>query len=120
MLTGIKHLHTTVVILFTLWIVFKFIMMIAAPAKVDILRAKTKIADMILGFLVLATGLFLWMASGLLGEPLFMLKLAIVLVGTPLGIIGFRKKNIALAGISAAAFALLLLYMLFHYGAVGA
>ncbi|GJM59872.1 hypothetical protein [Persicobacter diffluens] len=118
MLTGIKHLHTTVVILFTLWIVFKFVMMLAAPQKVDALRAKTKVADMILGTLVLLTGLYLWMASGLFGNHLFLLKLAIVLVGTPLGIIGFRKKNAVLAGISAGSFTLLLLYMLLHYGNV--
>jgi mono/diheme cytochrome c family protein len=58
--------------------------------------AKTKVAEMILSFLFLATGIYLVVAGPAL-TMLQYIKIAMVLASIPLAVIGFKKGNKALA-----------------------
>ena len=57
---GMHHLHTTVVIVFLVFLLFKTVLLLANKLELlDRVRAKTKIIEMILGITILATGGYL-------------------------------------------------------------
>jgi mono/diheme cytochrome c family protein len=102
--TGMLHLHTTVVIVFLISLAFKTILLLAGnQSLLDTVRAKTKVLEMILGTLILVTGGYLLFKAGH-PETWLMVKVAIVLVMIPLGIIGLKKNNKALASIALLGF----------------
>jgi uncharacterized membrane protein SirB2 len=68
-------------------------------------KKKTIIPESVLATLFLATGIWLLVQVGFeaLG-PWFHLKLSLVIAAIPLGIIGFKKENKILVGLSTAFF----------------
>lgn len=93
--------HIWVVRIFLLFLASKWLLLLIGQKNaLETLRAKTKIVDMILGLLVLGTGGYLAFTAPMGVQPYIWLKLLGLLASIPLGIIGFRKKNIILATLS--------------------
>ncbi len=109
MYTGFKHLHVTAVVLFLLLYSIKTFLLVANKnEQLDKLRAKTKIADMVLGSLMVLTGGYLLFAGP--GVQLYhYVKIVVAFASIPVGIIAFKKKNKAMA-------VLLLLLFIYVYG----
>ena len=93
----ILGLHRIIVTAFLFFFLFKTVLLIAK--KNDLLqsiRDKTKIIDMVLGVLIIATGVYLMVVSE--NHSMWInIKALAVLVSIPLGIIGMKKENVVLA-----------------------
>ena len=97
MAKGFLHLHTTVVVLFlVLYAVKTILLLMDKNEQLDKLRAKTKIADMVLGSLMLLTGSYLLFVVPQV-QPYHYMKLVVALASIPIGIIAFKNKNKVLA-----------------------
>lgn len=100
MYTGMFHTHVFTVILFLLIYLVKTILLVSNKHNVlDMVTRKLKVPEMIISFLFLATGIFLWINSGSI-DTWFYFKLVAVFASIPLAIIGFKRKNKALAVIA--------------------
>ncbi|HWZ21319.1 MAG TPA: cytochrome c [Cytophagaceae bacterium] len=109
MYTGFKHLHVTVVLLFLLLYIIKtFLLVSNKNEQLDKLRAKTKIADMVLGSLMVITGFYL-LAKGPGVQVYHYVKIIVAFSSIPIGIIAFKKRNKPMAII-------LLLLFIYVYG----
>jgi uncharacterized membrane protein SirB2 len=94
---GFLHLHVTIVSLFILLYIAKVYLLLAnKPEALDKLRSKTKIADMILGSLIIITGVYLIVKAPNI-ETYLIVKIVLVFASIPLGIIAMKKSNKALA-----------------------
>ncbi|MFD2246413.1 SirB2 family protein [Pontibacter ruber] len=97
-ITALLHAHVLVLVLFLLLFTVKVVLLLLnkrdALAKV---RTKTKVADVILGVLILITGgwLVLNYTGGL--PSWLIVKIVLVLAAIPLGIIGLKRENKPLA-----------------------
>jgi len=92
MYTGFKHLHVTVVILFLLLFIYKTILLLTNKnEQLDRFRAKSKIADMLLGSLMILTGGYL-LYAGPGAQPYHYVKIVAAIASIPLGIISFKKR----------------------------
>jgi len=90
---GFLHLHVTVVVLFMLFFAYKlFLLLSNKNEKLAAFRQKTKIADMILGSLILVTGGYLLYATHNT-DTYIIVKLLLTIAIIPLGIIGMKKEN---------------------------
>lgn len=97
MFKGIFHTHVLVVILFLLVYLVKTILLLANKENVlNAVTRKFKVPEMIISFLFLATGIYLWINSGSI-DTWFWFKLIAVFASIPLAIIGFKRKNKILA-----------------------
>ncbi|WP_181885069.1 SirB2 family protein [Pontibacter diazotrophicus] len=88
------HTHVLVVVLFLLFFAVKAILLLFNKREtLDKVRSKTKIVDMILGTLILVTGGYLlFLYSG--GIPTYLIvKIVLVLLAIPLGIVGIKREN---------------------------
>ena len=91
------HLHVTIVSLFILLYVAKVYLLLAnKPEALEKLRSKTKIADMVLGALIIITGVYLTFIAPAI-ETYLIVKIVLVIASIPLGIIAMKKSNKALA-----------------------
>ena len=98
MYTGMLHTHTTFVFIYILLFIYKVYLLLAdkheALAK---FRKKSKvIAEMIVPVIFLGTGIYLAMNSGDLGTW-FYIKMGLLVISIPLGIVAFRKNSKMLA-----------------------
>ncbi len=100
MATGMLHSHTLFVVLFTFIYLIKTILLLSDKEELlEKFRKKTKVAEMIVSFGFLATGIFLITQAPEINK--FMaIKLALVFLSIPLAVIGFKKKNKILATLS--------------------
>ncbi|PCH70002.1 MAG: hypothetical protein COC01_00125 [Bacteroidetes bacterium] len=104
MFTGILHLHVLTVMLFIIIHLTKVVlMMFDKEEALEKVSKMTKVPHMIIGTLLLLTGIFLAMNSGSLGQW-FWMKLGVFVVAIPMSIIGLKKKNKALSLISLMMF----------------
>lgn len=109
MQTGMLHLHVTVVTLFLLFLLFKAILLLANKNQLlDKIRSKTKMVDIILGVLILVTGGYLMTLFDSIPTYLIV-KVILVLLAIPLGIVGLKKSNKGLTLLS-------LLLIIYVYG----
>lgn len=107
---GMLHSHVLVVTLFLLFLLFKTILLLANKKELlTKVRTKFKIVDPILGVLMLATGAYLLSLYGADAPNYLWVKLIVVLIIIPIGIVAFKKENKAMAIIS-------LLLTLYIYG----
>ena len=109
MFKGMFHTHVTFVFIYIIIYVVKVYLLLSnqheALAK---FRAKTKvIGEMIIPVIFLATGVFLALNSGDLGTW-FYLKMALLVISIPLGVIAFRKNSKGLALMVLLLFALMM------------
>ena len=93
MAKGFLHLHVTIIILFVLLYAVKVFLLVTGKSEaLDKLRNKTKIADMVLGSLILITGIYLTAISPSI-ETYLIVKIVLVIASIPLGIIAMKKLN---------------------------
>jgi len=106
---GFLHLHKTVVILFLVLLLGKVVLLLAGKKELlQKVRDKTRIADMVLGGLIILTGMYLFFLKSNPGFYLYV-KMILVLISIPVGIIGFKKDKPFLAVLS-------LLIIVYLYG----
>jgi cytochrome c553 len=97
---GMRHLHVTVVLILLVFMLFKTILLLINKTDLlDRIRAKTKVADMVLGVLVLATGIYLVTLKPAI-ETYLWLKIILVIVAIPIGIVGLKRHKKLLAVLS--------------------
>jgi mono/diheme cytochrome c family protein len=112
---GMLHSHVLVVTLFLLFLLFKTILLLVNKKELlTKIRTKLKMVDPILGVLMLATGGYLLSLYGSAAPTYLWVKLVIVLIIIPIGIIAFKKENKAMAII-----ALLLTFYIYGASEVG-
>ena len=100
MATGMLHSHTLFVVLFTLIYLIKTILLLSDRDELlEKFKKKTKIAEMVVSFGFLATGIFLMTQLPEINN-LLITKLVLVVLSIPLAVIGFKKKNKVLATLS--------------------
>lgn len=97
MAKGFLHLHVTITAIFILLYFAKvYLLYTNKPAALDKLRRKTKIADIILGSLILITGIYLAVIQPVV-ENYLIVKIVLVLLSIPIGIVAMKKSNKPLA-----------------------
>jgi uncharacterized membrane protein SirB2 len=95
--SALLNAHKGIIYLFLAFITIKVVLMMVNNDLFQVVRAKTKVVDMILGALVLASGVWLFIESPATSQAWLHTKITLGLLGIPLAIIGFKKKNIPLA-----------------------
>ncbi|HET8858607.1 cytochrome c [Marivirga sp.] len=112
---GMLHTHVLVVTLFLLFLLFKTILLLVNKKELlTTVRTKFKMVDPILGVLMLATGGYLLSLYGSTAPTYLWVKLVIVIIIIPIGIVAFKKENKAMAII-----ALLLTFYIYGASEVG-
>ncbi|WMN12488.1 cytochrome c [Marivirga salinae] len=112
---GMLHSHVLVVTLFLLFLLFKTVLLLVNKKEfLTKIRTKLKMVDPILGVLMLATGGYLLSLYGSAAPTYLWVKLVLVLIIIPIGIVAFKKENKAMAVI-----ALLLTFYIYGASEVG-
>ena len=94
------HSHTLFVVLFTLIYLIKTILLLSDKDELlEKFKKKTKVAEMIVSFGFLATGVFLITQVPEINK-FMIIKLVLVFASIPLAVVGFKKKNKILATLS--------------------
>lgn len=103
-ITAFLHTHVLVVVLFLLLFCVKaFLLFTNKHQTLEKMKKSTKVLDMIFGTLILVTGGYL--LTQYHGIPTWLLvKIVLVLVAIPLGIVGLKKQNKILTLISLVIF----------------
>lgn len=100
MATGMLHTHYLFVVLFTLIYLIKTILLLSDKDELlEKFKKKTKVAEMIISFGFLATGVFLLTQVPVI-TTLMIIKIVLVVLSIPLAVIGYKKKNKVLATLS--------------------
>lgn len=99
MYTGFYHTHKLAVTLFLLIYVIKLILILTNKEKLERFTKITKVPEMIISFLFLATGIYLVINAAEI-TTLMIVKYVLVFASIPLAIIGFKKSKKLLAIIS--------------------
>ncbi len=100
MATVMLHTHYLFVVLFTIIYLIKTILLLSDKDELlENFKKKTKIAEMIVSFGFLATGIFLLTQVPVI-TMLMIIKIVLVLLSIPLAVIGYKKKNKVLATLS--------------------
>jgi len=93
MAKGFLHLHITITSIFLfLYLAKVYLLSVDKMEAFNKLRSKTKIADMILGSLIIITGVYLTYISPVI-EAYLIVKIVLVIISIPLGIIAMKKAN---------------------------
>lgn len=102
MYTGMLHTHTLVVALFLVLYLVKTALLLAGKNELlDKFSKKTRIVEMVVSTLFLLTGIYLaTQAPSISAGNWFWIKLIAVFASIPLAIVGFKRKNKALALLS--------------------
>lgn len=96
MYTGLFHTHKTVVILFILIYLIKTILLVTGRKEsLKNFSGKIKIIEIVISSLFLITGVWLLLTTSEI-RPLFIGKLALVVIAVPLAVIGFSKEKKAM------------------------
>lgn len=111
---GFLHSHVAVVTLFLAFLLFKTILLLANKKELLAKVRKFKMIDPILGTLMLITGGYLLSLYGM-SAPLYLwVKLIVVLLVIPIGIVAFKKENKFMA-----VFALILTFYIYGVSEAG-
>lgn len=94
---GLLHTHVAVVTLFLVLLLFKTILLLAGKKELLAKVRSFKMIDPILGVLMLITGGYLLSLYGMNAPTYLWVKLIIVLLVIPIGIVAFKKENKGLA-----------------------
>jgi mono/diheme cytochrome c family protein len=104
MYTGLKHLHVLLIALFVISVLIKTILLFVNEEKFDKYRKKTKTVEMVITMLFLVTGVIMISMRGFNFHFTLHIKFALIIIAIPLAIVGFKKKNKALAFIATSLF----------------
>ena len=100
MATGMLHSHYLFVVLFTLIYLIKTILLLSDKDELlEAFKKKTKVAEMVVSFGFLATGIFLLTQMPHIPTMMYV-KIVLVLASIPLAVIGYKKKHKLLATLS--------------------
>lgn len=100
MATGMLHTHYLFVVLFTLIYLVKTILLLSDRNELlDKFKKKTKVAEMIVSFGFLATGIYLLTQLPVV-TMYHIIKISLVFISIPLAVIGYKKQNKVLASLS--------------------
>lgn len=100
MATGMLHTHYLFVVLFTLIYLIKTILLLSDKDELlEKFKKKTKVAEMIVSFGFLATGVFLLTQLPVI-TTIMIIKIVLVVLSIPLAVVGYKKKNKVLATLS--------------------
>ena len=111
-LNAIIEMHKGIVYLFLLSLTIKIGLMLFKPELFQVVRAKTKVVEMILGTLLLLSGLWVWKEyNGFSIQSWIFAKIIIMFAGTGLAIVGLKKGNKLLAILGLTLFVGLFIYM---------
>ena len=99
------HLHWLFIALFLLTYIIKGFLFLTNKPKFESFRAKTLIFESIMSAGFLITGIIMLINIGMANiGGWFHLKLTLVILGIPIGIIGFKKQNNLLVSLSVLMF----------------
>jgi len=87
------HSHVTIVTLFLVFLLFKTVLLIANKKELLAKVRNLKMIDPILGTLMLITGGYLLSLYGWSAPAYLWIKLIVVLLVIPIGIVAFKKEN---------------------------
>ena len=94
------HTHYLMVVLFTLIYLIKTILLLSDRDELlEKFKKKTKIAEMIVSFGFLATGIYLMTQLPAI-NMYHIIKISLVFLSIPLAVVGFKNKNKVLAALS--------------------
>ncbi len=112
---AIKHTHMAFAILyFVIFNVKGLLFLFSEREKYLSYKSKTIAVEMLLSVLFLLSGIHLLIQKGMGNMPgIFHLKLTLVILSIPLGIVGFKKENKVLVSLSMACILSVLLIALF-------
>lgn len=100
MATGMLHTHYLMVVLFTLIYLIKTILLLSDRDELlEKFKKKTKIAEMVVSFGFLATGIYLMTQLPAI-NMFHIIKISLVFLSIPLAVVGFKNKNKVLASLS--------------------
>ena len=106
---GMRHLHVTAVVLLLFFILFKTILLLVNnTVLLDKIRATTKIIVILLGVVAVGTGVYLLTLKPAV-EFYIWVKILMVLIAIPLGIVGLKRHKKPLAMLSV-------LFMIYAFG----
>jgi uncharacterized membrane protein SirB2 len=112
---GIKHTHMLVVFIFVIVFLFKAALLFLGKKELlaKVRKATMVPIDMLMPLIFIITGILLTVQIGIgnMGGW-FHLKLTLVLIVTPVAIIGMKKENKVLVGIASLTFVYLLILAL--------
>ncbi len=100
----LMHAHKGIIYLFLFFFSFKVTLMFVSPSFFKKFRDKTKMVEMILGTLIVITGVWLLSQRGWSTEPWLLTKILLVAVAMAVAIVGLRKGSKVLAVISLVIF----------------
>jgi cytochrome c553 len=93
------RIHTVSVVLFLLTYMIKTILIFSSKPMLRKYSASTKVLEMIISFVFLATGVWLFVIIGGI-KSMQIIKLVLVFLAIPLAVIGFKKEKKGLALLS--------------------
>ena len=96
MYTGFYHTHRLAVTLFLLIYIIKLVLILTNKAKLEKFTKATKVPEMIISFLFLATGIYLVINAAQI-TTMMIVKYMLVFASIPLAIVGFKKAKKPLA-----------------------
>ena len=106
MYDGMLHTHLTMVGLYLILFLIKLMMLLFGSNEgLQKFRKRTRILEMILPTLFLATGIYLAIASPYAGNTWFIVKMVLVALTIPLGIVTFKRNSKALGILTLLIFA---------------
>lgn len=103
MYKGLLHPHILFTVLFVIHYIVKTALLLSNKEKLAVYAKKTKVIEMIISFLFLATGIGLFISlgsDGIVWTNEIIIKLVLVFASIPLAIVGFKKEKSALAIVS--------------------
>lgn len=98
------EIHKGIIYLFLLLFFVKFIILLVSKKSLAIFRNKTKILEMILGPLILISGLIVLHGRGWNVPDYVWIKLILFILAIPLAIVSMKKANLPLAIITVLLF----------------
>jgi mono/diheme cytochrome c family protein len=99
--TGIKHTHVLIVSLYLLQLLIRVILMAAAKKEtVDKYTKAMRIPHIVLSILMLGTGIYLLVKAPAGIQPYTWVKLGLIALSIPLGVMGTKRNSIAFTGLS--------------------
>lgn len=102
---GIRHFHILLVLIFVVHYLVKAFLLLSNVAGLRTYRQKTLVPEMIIATLFLGTGLYMLFNLGMANMGgWFHMKLTLVLLAIPIGIIGYKRENKALGLVSSLIF----------------
>lgn len=100
----LMHAHKGIIYLFLFFFSFKVTLMFVSPSFFKKFRDKTKMVEMILGTLIVVTGVWLLAQRGWTAEPWLLTKMILVAVAMAIAIVGLKKGSKVMAVLSLVIF----------------